>query len=104
MDKLDRPDIGDIDHVGEDVVLLWQEIICRGGQPTEVDTDMDHDQHKSNPSGYPDFSTRILEPIIDEIEMSEEHLTEVEYSRLGKNPQAIMLCDIIQDRLPLNHL
>ena len=36
--------------------------------------------------------------------MSEEHLTEVESSRLGDNPQAIILCDIIQDRILLNHL
>ena len=38
MDKLDCPDIGNIDYVKQDFVLLWQEIIRRG-QPTEVDPD-----------------------------------------------------------------
>ncbi len=106
VDELDCPDIGDIDYVSEDIVSSWQKIICRGGQPTEIDTDIDinYDHHKSNLSSHPDSLTRILEPIIGEIEMSEEHLTKVESSRLGDNPQAIILCDIIQDRLPLNHL
>ncbi len=66
--------------------------------------DIDYDHHKSNPSSHPDSSMGILEPIIGEIEMLEEYLTKVESSRLGDNPQAIILCDIIQDRLPLNHL
>ncbi len=105
VDELDRSDIGDIDHVSEDVVLSWQEIIRCGGQPIEIDTDMDmdYDYYKFNPSSHSDSSTGILEPIIGKIEMSEEHLTEVESSRLGDNPQAIILCYIIQDRLSLNH-
>ena len=106
VDELDCPDISNIDHVSEDVILLWQEIIYRGGQPTEVDTniDMDYDHHKSNFPGHPSSLTEILEPIIGKIEISEEYLTEIESSYLGDNLQAIILCDIIQDRLPLNHL
>lgn len=65
---------------------------------------MDYDQDDSNISSHHNPSTGILEPIIDEIEMSEEHLTKVEYNRLGENPQAVILCNIIQNRLPLNHL
>ena len=88
MDKLDYPDIGNIDYVSKNIVSLWQEIICRGDQLTEIDTDMDmdFDHHKSNPSSYPDSLTGILESIIGEIEMLEEHLTEVESSRLADNP------------------
>ena len=104
VNKLDRPDIGNIDHIKKDIVSSWQEIICRGGQLKEVDTNMDHDQYKSDLSGYPDSLTRILKPIIDEIKMSEEYLTKIEYSHLSKNPQVIILYNIIQDRLSLNHL
>ncbi len=106
VDELDCPDIGNIDHVSEDIVSLWQEIIRRGGQPTKIDTnmDMDYDHHESNPSSHPNSSTGILEPIIGKIEMSEEYLTKVESSYLSDNPQAIILYDIIQDQLPLNHL
>lgn len=42
VNKLDCFDIGNINHVGEDVILLWQEIICHDGQQIEVDTDMDN--------------------------------------------------------------
>ena len=58
VDELDCPDLGNIDHVRKDVVSLWQEIIRCSGQPTEVDTDIDCNQHKSNLSNYPDFSTK----------------------------------------------
>ncbi len=106
VDELDRPDISDINHVSEDVLSLWQEIIRRSGQLTEIDIDMDMDynHHESNLSSHPDSLMGILEPIIGKIKMSEEHLTEIESSRLSDNPQAIILCDIIQDRLLLNHL
>ncbi len=69
-----------------------------------TDMDIDYNHYESNPSSHPDSSTGILEPIISEIEMSEEHLIKVESSHLDDNPQAIILCDIIQDRLSLNHL
>lgn len=65
---------------------------------------MDYNQHESNLSAGSDSLTGILEPIIDKIEMLEEYLTKVESSRLSDNPQAIILYDIIQDRLFLNHL
>ncbi len=66
--------------------------------------DMDYNYYKSNPSSHLDSSTGILEPIISKIEISEEHLTKVEFSRLGNNLQAIILYDIIQDRLLFNYL
>lgn len=46
---------------------------------------MDYDQHNFNLSRHSNSSTEILKPIIDKIEMSEEYLIKVEYSRLGKN-------------------
>lgn len=52
MDKLNFPDIGDIDYVSKDVVSLWQKIIRYNGQPTEVDIDMNYNQHKSNLLGH----------------------------------------------------
>lgn len=66
VDELNCPDIGDIDHVSKDVVLTWQEIIRRGGQPTEadIDMDMDYNHHESNSSDHLDSSTEILKPII----------------------------------------
>ena len=97
-------DIGNIDNVSEDVISLWQEVIYRGGQLPEKDIDMDYNQDDSHISSHQNLFEEILELIIDEIEISEEHLTKVEYNRLGKNPQAVILCDIIQNRLPLNHL
>ncbi len=51
---------------------------------------MDYDHHKSNLSGHLNSLMEILELIIGEIEMSEEHLTEVKSSHLGNNPQAII--------------
>ena len=36
--------------------------------------------------------------------MLKELLTKVEYNCLSKNPQVIILCDIIKDWLPFNHL
>lgn len=65
---------------------------------------MDYIQNKSTLLCYHNSSTEILEPMIDEIEISQKYLIKVEYNRLGKNPQTIILYDIIQDRLPLNHL
>ncbi len=66
--------------------------------------DMDYDHHESNLSSHPDSLIGVLKPIIGEIKMLEEHLTEVESSCLSNNLQAIILCDIIQDQLFLNHL
>lgn len=86
------------------MVSLWQEVVRRGGQLTEEDIDMDYNQDDFNISNHHNPSTGILEPIIDKIEMSEKHLTKVEYNHLGENPQAIILYDIIQNRLLLNHL
>ena len=102
--KYDHPDIGNIDNTNEDVISLWQKVIRRGGQIPEEDIDIDYNQDDSNISSHHNPSIGILELIIDEIEMSEEHLTKVEYNRLGENPQAVILCDIIQNQLPLNHL
>ena len=65
---------------------------------------MDYDQNDSNISSYYNLSTRILEPIIHKIEMWKKHLIKVKYNRLNKNPQAIILYGIIQNRLLLNHL
>lgn len=97
MDKLDYLNIGNIDQVSKDVVLLWQDIIRRNGQPIEIDIDIDmnYNQHESNVSGYFDSSTEILESIIDKIEILEEYLTKIKSSRLGNNLQAIILYDII---------
>ncbi len=82
----------------------WQEIIRCGGQPAAIDADMEDGQFESNSSGHHGAATGFLEPLMDEIEMSEKLLTEVEYNRLSENPEVIILYDIIQDRLPLNHL
>ncbi len=104
VDKFDHPSTDDIDQVSTDVVSSWQEIIRCDGQPAAIDADIEDGQFESNSSGHHGAATRFLEPLIDEIEMSEELLTEVEYNRLSENPEVIILCDIIQDRLPLNHL
>lgn len=47
--------------------------------------DMDYDQHKSKLLDYFDFLMEILTPLIHKIEISEEYLTKIEYSHLGKN-------------------
>lgn len=65
---------------------------------------MEDDQFESNSSGHHDATTGFLEPLMDKIEILKELLTKVEYSCLSKNPQIIILCNIIQDRLPFNHL
>ena len=36
--------------------------------------------------------------------MSEEFLTKIEKNHFDKNPQAVILCDIIQDQLSHNYL
>ncbi len=106
MDELDRPDIGNIDHIGENVILLWQEIICHDGQPIKVDSDMDmdYDHHKSNSSGHLDSSMGILEPIMDKIEILEKIFNQSSIQPPWQKSKAIILYDIIYNRLPLNHL
>ena len=106
VDDLDYPDIGKINHISKDILLLWPEIIRRGSQPIEVDTDidMDYDYYESNSLGHINSLIRILKQIIGKTKMSEEYLTKVEFSRFGNNPQTSILCDIIQDRLFFNHL
>ncbi len=87
MDELDCPEIGNINHISEDVVSSWQKIIRSSGQPTKIDKniDMDYDNHKFNSSSHPNSLMGILEPLIGGIEILEEHLTEVESSRLDDN-------------------
>lgn len=104
IDKFNLSDLDNINYISKDVVSLWQEIIHYDDQEAEEDVDMYYVQNESNLSWHHYSFTRILEPIIDEIEMLEEHLTKLEYNWLGQNPQAIILCDIIKDRLSLNHL
>lgn len=65
---------------------------------------MKNSQFKSNLLGYHGIATGFLELLINKIEMSKEFLTQVEYSHPNKNPQIIILYDIIQDWLFLNHL
>lgn len=57
--------------------------------------DIYYNHHILNLSGHLNFLTEILKPIMDKIEMLEKPLIEVESSRLGDNPQAIILFDII---------
>ena len=102
--EIDCLDISNVDNVSEDIVLLWQEIIRRGNQLVKEDIDIDYVQDNSNSASHHNFFTRVLEPIIDEIEMLEQHLTEIEYSRLGKDPQIVILYDIIHNQFSLNHL
>lgn len=96
VDELDCPNIGDIDLVSKDIISLWHKIICRGSQliKIDIDIDMDYNHHESNLSSYLDSLMGILKPIIGEMEISKEHLTKVEFSHLGNNPQTIMLYDI----------
>ncbi len=72
----------------------------------KIDTnmDMDYNHYKSNPLGHLDSLTRILKPIIGEIEIPEEYLTKVGFSHLSNSPQAIILYNIIQDWLLFNYL
>ncbi len=95
VDEFDHPSTDDIDQVSTDVVASWQEIIRCGGQPAAIDADMEDGQFESNSSGHHSVATGFLELLIDEIEMSEERLTKVEYNRLSENLEVIILCDII---------
>lgn len=97
INQCDCPDLGNINYIKTDVISLSQKIIRRSGQEAEKDIDIDYIQNESNLSYYHNFSTKILELTIDEIIISEEHLTKVEYNRFDENIQAIILCDIIQD-------
>ena len=56
---------------------------------------IDYNYYKSYLLGYLNSSTRILEPIIDKIEMLEKHLIKIKFSYLGENLQAIIVYDII---------
>ena len=69
--EIDHLDIGNIDNVSEDVVLLWQKIIHRGSQLAEKDVDMDYIQDDSNLTSYHNSCTSVLELIIDKIEILE---------------------------------
>lgn len=106
VDKLDRSDIGNINHVSEDVISSWQKIIYHGNQLKKVDPDinMDYNYNKSNSSSYSNSLTEILELIIGKIEMSKKLFTKIKSSHFDNNLQAILLCDIFQDRLFFNEL
>ena len=58
---------------------------------------MEDNQFKSNLSGHYGAAIRFLKLLIDEIKMLEELLTNIKYNRLSKNPEVIILCDIVQD-------
>lgn len=85
MNKLNCSDIGNINHISEDIISLWQKIIHYDGQPTKIDPDMNYNQHKSNSLSYFNLLIGILKPIIDKIKISKEYLIKVEYSHLSKN-------------------
>ncbi len=104
VDEFDCPSTVDIDQVSTNVVVSWQEIICSDSQPVAINVDMEDDKFKSNSSGHHGAATGFLELLMDEIEILDELLTKVEYNSLSKNLEVIILYDIIQDRLPLNHL
>ncbi len=104
VNEFDCLSINDIDQVSTDIMVLWQEIIRYGGQHIAIDVNMEDSQFESNLSGHHGTATEFLEPLIDEIEMSEELLTKVKYNCLSENIEVIILYDIIQDRFPLHHL
>lgn len=97
VDELDCPDISNIDHINEDIILSWQKIIRCGSKSIEIDTNMDinYNHHKSNSSSHRNSLAEILELIIGEIKMLEEYLTKIESSYLDNNPEAIIFCGII---------
>lgn len=97
-------DIGNIDNIGENIISLWQKIICPDDELLKKDIDIDYNYDNSNISSPQNHSIGILEPIIDKIEMSEEYLTKIKYNRLNKNSQAVILYNNIQNWLFLNHL
>lgn len=49
----------------------------------------------SCPTTYQNLSTVMLEPIFDEIEISEAVLTKIDKSCFGDIPDPLILCDII---------
>ncbi len=104
MNKFDYLSTDDIDQVIIDVMASWHEIICNGSQLATIDADIEYDQLESNSSGYYNAATGFLEPLMDEIEILKELLIKVEYSCFSKNLQIIILCKIIQDRLPFNYV
>lgn len=65
---------------------------------------MDHDEDSLHLSRSHNPFKAIIEPIIDKIEMIEEHSTELKYDCHRKNQQAVMVCDIIKNWLFLNRL
>lgn len=96
-DKCDNPDIDDINQVNTNIIALWQEIICYSSQLAKIDTNIEDAQFESNLSSHYGTAIKFLEILRNKIKMSEKLLTKVEYSYLNKNPQVIILCDIIKD-------
>ena len=88
IDKLDCLNIGNIDDINKDIVLLWYKIIFHNGQLIEVNTNinMNYNYYKFNSLRHPNSSTGILESIIGKIEMLEEYLTKIKSSRFSNNP------------------
>ena len=101
--KIYNPDKDNMDNVNQDSMASWQVIIRKGGPPSSESV-------KANDIGnfshilYQITLCKMFKPIFDELEMSGIVLTEFDESRLGKNPDLVVLCNIIQGRLPLNTL
>ena len=102
--EFDCPDKGNINNIDKDIMLFWQKIIRQSNQLPEKEMDTDCAQDQSTQSSCYNTINGILEPIFDEMKMSEEFLTKIEKNRLGENPQTVILYDIVHDRLFLNYL
>lgn len=93
--EFDYPNIGNINNINKDIMLLWQDIIHWSGQLLEEKIDTNCIQDQSSQLNHYNAKIGILELIFDEMEISEEFSTKIEKDCLDKNLQAIILYNII---------
>lgn len=100
VSELDQPDENNVKEISEETVQNWERMINEGGELPETSVDVANTGYEiddNNPVG-------ALEPIRGEILLGKGLLTPIEKAQIGDNPQACVLCDIIETRLFLNYL
>ena len=97
---VDQLDENNIKEISDEKVYNWKRIISKSGELLQIKVDIadtGYGMDDNNP-------VRMLEPICRKMAMGKKPFTLIEKAQIEDNPQACILCDIIEIRLSLNYL
>lgn len=100
VSKVDQLDKNDILEILDKTVHNQEWIIKKSRQLSETKVDVANIRYKIDNNNL----VGAFKLIRKEIAMEKKLLTPIENAKLGDNPQAYVLCDIIEIRLLLNYL